>query len=493
MTILLNAENVSVHAGAEQLVEPVSITLQAGRPFTILGETGSGKSLLAQAIVGTLPDGLRASGQVTLDGHTLDLARPGGHRALWGRVIGVLPQEPWLSLDPLMKARAQVAEGHALVRSLSWENAGKAADRDLAELGLDGAGDRRPDQLSGGMAQRVAFAAARAAGARIVVADEPTKGLDVARRDDVIELLMCEVQEGGALLTITHDLALARRMGGDLAVVLKGKVVERGPADQVLTNPQHDYTRRLIAADPSSWPQGLRRPPQGAPVLSARDLSVTRGGKRLFEGLDIDLHPGEIVGIWGPSGCGKSTLGDILLGLAHPDRGTVTRCAGIAPVRFQKLYQDPPSAFPRHVRLGQALDDLVRLHGLNAARIPGLMERLRLSPILLSRRPTGVSGGELQRLALLRVLLLDPVFLFADEPTSRLDLITQAEVTELLSEAARETGMALLIVSHDPDLLDRTADRVISLGTAPESDAGVPRGVPRAGRGECLRDRVASA
>ncbi|WP_277749591.1 ATP-binding cassette domain-containing protein [Paenirhodobacter populi] len=118
----------------------------------------------------------------------------------------------------------------------------------MAELGLESAGDRRPYQLSGGMAQRVAFAAARAAGARIVVADEPTRGLDVARRDDVIELLMREVREGGALLTITHDLALARRMGGGLAVVLKGKVVERGPADQVLTNPQHDYSRRLIVS-----------------------------------------------------------------------------------------------------------------------------------------------------------------------------------------------------------------------------------------------------
>ncbi|MFT3689134.1 ABC transporter ATP-binding protein [Paenirhodobacter sp.] len=469
MTILLNAETIAVHAGAEELVEPVSLTLHAGRPFTILGETGSGKSLLAQAIIGTLPAGLRATGRVTLDGHDLDLARPGGHRALWGRVIGVLPQEPWLSLDPLMKARAQVAEGHALVRGLSWGAAGGAADRDLADLGLDGAGDRRPDQLSGGMAQRVAFAAARTGGARIVVADEPTKGLDVARRDDVIDLLMREVAEGGGLLTITHDLALARRMGGDLAVVLKGKVIERGPADQVLSNPQHPYTRRLIAADPASWPEGRPRAPKGVPVLEAKGLGIARGGRMLFQGLDLALHPGEIIGVTGPSGCGKSTLGDVLLGLARPDHGTVARGGG-APVRFQKLYQDPPSAFPRHVPLGRALDDLVRLHRLDAGRIPALMERLRLAPVLLGRRPTEVSGGELQRLALLRVLLLDPLFLFADEPTSRLDLITQAEVTELLAETARETGMALLIVSHDADLIRKTADRALELGGGDAAD-----------------------
>lgn len=475
MTDLLSANDISVHAGVDQLVAPVSLALAAGRPFTILGETGSGKSLLAQAIIGTLPSGLRAEGQVTLEGHALDLARPGGHRALWGRVIGVLPQEPWLSLDPLMRARAQVAEGHALVRGLGWAEAGAAADRDLAGLGLQDAGDRRPDQLSGGMAQRVAFAAARTGGARIVVADEPTKGLDVARRDEVIALLLHEVQAGGALLTITHELALARRMGGELAVMLKGRVVERGPAEQVLSNPRHDYTRRLIAADPANWPKRPPRPVAGDPVLRAEGLAVSRGGRRLFAGLDLDLHSGQITGIWGPSGCGKSTLGDLLLGLARPEEGRVTRRAGLAPQRFQKLYQDPPSAFPRTRPLGRALDDLVRLHRLDRTRIPALMARLRLNPILLTRRPTEVSGGELQRLALLRLLLLDPVFLFADEPTSRLDLITQAEVTALLVEIARETGMALLIVSHDPDLLACTADRVISLDPAKTATGGMPR------------------
>lgn len=463
MTALLEARDITVRSGTSRLVAPISLCLQPGRPFTILGETGSGKSLLAQAIIGTLPPSLHATGQVTVLGQPLDLAQPGHHRPLWGRTIGILPQEPWLALDPLMKAQAQVAESHALVRGLSPGAARAQAARDLDALGLGHAGKNRPDQLSGGMAQRVAFAAARAGGARIVIADEPTKGLDAARRDEILALLLREVADGGALLTITHDLALARGLGGDIAVIRGGEVVEQGPAATVLTTPRHPYTRRLIDAEPAAWPDPAPRDISGTPVLQGRSLAIRRGGRMLFENLDITVAQGEILGISGPSGCGKSTLGDILLGLLPPDLGQVTRAPGISPVRFQKIYQDPPSAFPRHIPLGQTMNDLLRRHRLDASRIPALLDRLRLSPALLSRRPDDVSGGELQRLALLRILLLDPVFLFADEPTSRLDPITQAEVTALMSEIARETGMALLIVSHDADLVRKTADRVLRL------------------------------
>lgn len=467
MSLLLSAEGISVHAGGECLVRTASLALHAGRPLTILGETGSGKSLLAQAIIGTLPPGLRAEGRVKVAGQVLDPGQPAAFRALWGRQIGILPQEPWLSLDPLMSAAAQVSEGHALVRGLPWAQARAAAARDLAQLGLVQAGRQRPDQLSGGMAQRAAFAAARAGGARIVIADEPTKGLDADRRDEIGRLLLAGTAAGGGLMTITHDLALARALDGDLVVVREGRIVEQGRAAQVLAHPQDEYTRALIAADPSAWPHPHPQPQPhevaGAPILSARDLTVMRGGRVLISNCDVELYPGQIVGIWGPSGCGKSTLGDALLGLVPLAGGTVTRAPGCAAVRFQKLYQDPPSAFPGSVTLGRALADLVARHGLDRRRIGALLDRLRLSPRLLQRRPDEVSGGELQRLALLRVLLLDPVFLFADEPTSRLDLITQAEVTRLMVQVARDTGMGLLIVSHDADLLAKVADQVIRL------------------------------
>lgn len=461
MTVLLTVEDLTV-VSTDAILRPTGLTLRAGRPLTILGQTGSGKSLLAQAIMGVLPDGLTAAGRVLLDGRDL-LAMPAGERrALWGRTIGLLPQEPWLALDPTMRAGAQVAETHRLVAGRTAADADAAARADLAHLGLADAFGKLPGELSGGMAQRVAFAAARAGRARIVIADEPTKGLDADRRDDAVALLLREVEEGGGLLTITHDVAVARQLGGDVLVMREGEVVEQGPAEEVLRAPRSAYARDLLAAEPSSWPK-LPPRPAGDVVLRAEGLAKARGGKPLFDGLDLEIRAGEIVGVGGPSGCGKSTLGGLLLGLVQPDRGSVWRKPGIGRHRFQKLYQDPPAAFPPHASLRQTLSDLVRLHRLDWSEVDWLMDRLRLSPALLDRRPREVSGGELQRLALLRVLLLDPVFLFADEPTSRLDLVTQQETVALLTGIARNRGCAVLLVSHDRGLLDRTADRRIAL------------------------------
>jgi peptide/nickel transport system ATP-binding protein len=465
MTILLSVEAASVSAVTGEIVAPVSFSLKAGRPFTILGETGSGKSLLAQAIIGVLPEGLTATGSVEIEGQTLSLAEPKLFRPLWGRKVGVLPQEPWLALDPTMVALEQVAEGHRYLGRLGEDESIAAARTDLEALGVLDAEAKLPGQLSGGMAQRVAFAAARAGGARIIIADEPTKGLDVNRRDEVIALLMQEVAAGGTVLVITHDLALARQMGGDLAVMLEGKIIEAGDAADVLNAPSHDYTRRLIAAEPENWgPRTSAAPEDTDPILIASGLAKTRGGKMLFSGQELSLRPGEIVGITGPSGSGKSSLGDVLLGLLKADAGQVTRLPQAKPVRYQKLYQDPPSAFPQKITLGEAIADLVRLHRLDASRVQPLMERLRLSPVLLTRLPTEVSGGELQRFALLRVLLLDPVFLFADEPTSRLDLITQQETIDLLTELARERNCAVLLVSHDAVMIEKTCDRQVQIG-----------------------------
>lgn len=463
---LLKAEDITVRDGGTTLLAPLSLVLEPGEPLVVLGETGSGKSLMAQALIGTLPPELQAKGRVALGDRVLNAGDPARFRGLWGRVIGVLPQEPWLSLDPLMRTDRQVAEAHALVRGLPGPDALARATADLEALGLVGAVGRYPHQLSGGMAQRVAIAAARAGGAQIVIADEPTKGLDAARRDDVVSLLLSEMGESGGLLVITHDLALARRIGGRLIVLRAGAVVESGTTREIFAAPRAAYTKELFAADPENWSPRRKRAGTGAAVIGAKDLSVARAGRTLFSGLSFEIPAGGILGVTGPSGCGKSSLGDALLELVAPARGTVARTPEAHPFAFQKLYQDPVAAFPRKQSLGKTLRDTLGLTKGQHPNIGTLLDALGLDPCLLARRPGAVSGGELQRFALLRILLRQPSFVFADEPTSRLDPITQAKVIELLIRTAEQDNVALMLVSHDHALIRNTGDAVLSLDPA---------------------------
>lgn len=464
MTGHLVIEDLAVAApDGTPLVGGVTLSAAPGRLLTLLGETGSGKSLVVQAAMGVLPAGLSAAGRITLDG----VALPAGpaRRSLWGRRLAMLPQEPWLALDLTMRALGQVAEVYRLVRGLSPPAAEAEARARLAELGLAEAARHYPFQLSGGMAQRLALAVLRAADAPVLLADEPTKGLDAPRRDEVAARLREEADRGRTLITVTHDIAVARAIGGTLAVMLEGQVVEQGPADAVLTRPTADYTRRLLAADPTVWPLrgAATTPPAGQPVVEGTSLVRGFGDRPVLRGADLAVRRGEVVAVLGPSGCGKTTLGDLLLGLLRPEAGQVRRAPGIAPWRFQKLYQDPPSAFVPHQTMRRALSDLGGRHGLAWPVFEALLSQLRLAPALLDRRPNEISGGELQRFALVRALALDPVFLFADEPTSRLDLITQQEVALLLRSLAKEHGLGLLLVTHDRALAERLADRVLAL------------------------------
>ncbi|MFK3909410.1 ABC transporter ATP-binding protein [Pseudomonas monteilii] len=483
MKPLLNTHALEIRTAHAQLVEPLSIELFPGEVLSIIGETGSGKSLFAQGVVGNLPAGLHARGQVAFGSGFAEDGQDTGRQALWGREIAVLPQEPWLSLDPTMRAQAQVSETYQYVVGTPPDQARAQATRDLGRLGLAHTQDRYPFQLSGGMAQRLAFAATHAGGAKVMVADEPTKGLDSARIGEVISLLKAGLEDGGALLIITHDMDVARRLGGKVMIMLKGTIVENGLAEEVLDHPQHPYTQRLLNADPARWPAPAPRPLGGEPVVRVRDLSVSRGGQTLFSHLDFEVRAGEIVGVTGPSGCGKSTLGDVILGLMEAQQGRIERQPGTPRVAYQKLFQDPVAAFPPTVTLARNLNDLVKLHRLDANRIGPLLTRLRLEPALLNRLPGNVSGGELQRFSLLRVLLLDPVFIFADEPSSRLDLITQQEMLTLLVETAREQGTAVLLVSHDEALIEAVSDQRIRLGVqapapACASAAASPRPSP---------------
>ncbi|WP_222429732.1 ABC transporter ATP-binding protein [Cobetia crustatorum] len=471
--IVLEAEAVSVMlrgavSAQPPLLSPLSLSLQAGEPLVVIGETGSGKSLLAQALLGTLPRELAASGSLWLDGTEYPLHTPANRQPLWGRRMAVLPQEPWLALDPLMKVVKQVGEAYRLVARSGAQASRQAAQADLAQLGIAAASEQLPGKLSGGMAQRVAFAAARAGGAPLLIADEPTKGLDAVRVSEIGDMLLKSLAETprAGLLVITHDMALARQIGGRLMVMCKGEVIEQGETREVMAAPTHPYTRRLIAAAPEAWPEVPRSmcdaPAESSSrkaIIRAEGLTVARSKQPLLRDVNLSMSNGEIVGIQGVSGCGKSSLGDALLGLLASREGQVLR--DDVAMHYQKLYQDPVAIFPPYRTLGRLLKDIISRHRLDDGELPGLMERLALAPELLARLPGQVSGGELQRFALLQLMLIKPRFIFADEPTSRLDPLVQQEVIAQMVAMVREQGMALMLVSHDTALLRKVADRVL--------------------------------
>ena len=466
MTPSLQVEGLSVSSREGPLVRSVSFSVQGGIATTLIGETGSGKSLIAQAIAGQLPRELAVSGSIWING--LDVISHPEVRRLREHRLAVLPQEPWLALDPTMRAGAQVFEVFHYVRSLASPSARRAASEMLASLSVAHAEMRYPFQLSGGMCQRVAIAMTRAADPDVLLVDEPTKGLDAALRDRVVVQLQEELAAGRALLTITHDIGVARALGGTIAVMLDGVIVEQGPSEQVLDAPRHDYTRRLVMADPACWPDQVG-PVTGHRVVAGKGLVKKFGKQVLFDGFDIEIGAGETVALLGASGCGKTTIGNILLNLVWPDSGTLWRDSTIHPVRYQKIYQDPPAAFAPRQTVGAGLAHLARRMAVPRFQIDSLLEQLHLSSALLERTPGQLSGGELQRFAILRSLLVDPVFLFADEPTSRLDPLIQQDVMLLLRKIITEREIALLLVTHDHVLADKSARRIVPMPAKQEA------------------------
>ncbi len=467
MSHLIRVEALSVKSKQSVLVEPISFRLDRRRPLTILGETGAGKSLIAAALTGTLPSELKSTGQIYLSDNLISEKEL---QQTWGKEIALLPQEPWLALDPIMPVYTQIEEVHRLVNQSVAKVAQTNTEHALQSMNLAQAKSKYPFQLSGGMAQRIAYLCATQAGGELLLADEPTKGLDRAHCHIIGDMLSEHAQRGG-LITITHDIALAQRLGGDIIVMKQGKVVETGCVEDVLANPQSDYTTALIESNPQHWPK--RASVQSdKPLLSVNALSLVRNQATLFENVSFSLNQGEVLGVYGQSGCGKTSLADALLGLLTPSKGNISYHQTVGVGQKLKLYQDPPSAFSSHVTLLQLLDDLQSIHPFDSAEVLPLMKQLKLDTSLLDRTSRQISGGELQRFAILRALLMKPKLLIADEPTSRLDPITAAETLQLLTSLATERQCSLMIIGHDQVALEKLCDKVIDLHQyAPTSES----------------------
>ena len=477
MTEALAVEGLHIRdASGNAVIEGISFAIRRGGALTLIGETGSGKSLVALALLGLLPSGMKATGTIALAGaRPFDAADGRGLQALWRRHLMLVPQEPAAALDPIMRVRRQLALAGLV---------GAKVDVALRAVDLgDEDGGKFGFELSGGMAQRVLVATALGTGAPVVVADEPTKCLDPERVGQVIGLLRRLLLDGRSLFVITHDRRLAQSLPGQLAILHGGRIVENGRAEDVIAAPRSAFGRAWMASDPAAWPACARGCDRSRLALSAHGLSFAWPGRPpLFRELDLHLPRGAILGIDGPSGCGKTTLGDVLLGLRRPSAGSVEwagedivgRPDAIRPMRrrYQKLHQEPAAAFIPGLPLRRQFEALrLVVPGFDASRaLPELLDRLKLRHALIDRRPEELSGGEAQRMSLARVLALDPHVIVADEPTSRLDPVVQRETMALLREQVEARGISVVMVSHDASLLRAVADETISLARAP----GVP-------------------
>lgn len=452
----LAVEQLTIATPDRVIVENVSLNIASGAILAVLGETGSGKSLIGSAIMGLIPPGVSVSGRIIVNGRSYDACDRAALRSLWSKDLFLLPQEPLSALAPLLGAEAQVAE------QIKAPTASAIAAAALSAMQLDSQHHRkRPFELSGGMAQRVMAAIASVTRAGVVLADEPTKGLDADRRDVVAEVFSVLRESGRAILLITHDIALVRSLADQIAFLDERTVIESGPARAVLSEPRTDYARRYIASDPATWEPRPYERSHTPKVIEADHLRIGIGNRVLADNLNFHCHAGHISALLGKSGIGKTTLGRTLLGQDSPLGGSIRRPIAERGRLVQKLHQDPTRVFSPWQSLGRSIEDLRHLpDGKRVlSEIPELMQRFGLRTDLLNRRPHQISGGEAQRLALVRILAMKPQLLIADEPTSRLDPPVQEQVIRYLRKVADEDELAILLITHDRDLATAIADR----------------------------------
>ncbi|TWT10861.1 ABC transporter ATP-binding protein [Reyranella sp. CPCC 100927] len=489
---LLSVEGLKLRATGigSLVVDDVSFTIGRGEFLAVVGESGSGKTMAARAILGLLPPAIaRVDGRIRLDGEDLTQATPERLRQLRGPAIGMVFQEPMVSLNPALTIGTQMAEGLKLHRRLSPQD---IRDKSIEMLQRVQIRDPErclaafPHEFSGGMRQRIMLASVMLLRPSLLIADEPTTALDTLVQREVLDLMVeLARQEGTAVMLITHNLGLVARYAQRAVVLQRGKLVESGPAQQILSAPTHPYTRQLVDALPHRE-AAARRDAPGEPVIAARGLEVTFGGRRrLFgkrpsvravDGVDLEVRAGETVAVVGGSGSGKTTLGRAMLRLIPASggqvlfRGNDVLSADRATLRAfrlgcQLVFQDPYSSLDPRLRVGQTVAEPLRhVPELGAAdkarRVEEVLEEVGLGGF--SRRlPHELSGGQRQRVAIARAIVRRPVFVVADEPVSALDMTIQKQVLTLFRDLQRQRGFACLFISHDLAAVEEVADRVV--------------------------------
>jgi ABC-type glutathione transport system ATPase component len=472
-----------------EAVSEVSFSVERGEILCLVGESGSGKTVIAHAIMGLLPNTLElAGGAVRLEAEELTRASASRRRALRGARMAMIFQEPMTALNPVMTCGAQIDEVLRYhTRNSAAERRARAVEL-IGEVALPDAErmlEAYPHQLSGGQRQRIGIAIALALGPALLIADEPTTALDVTTQAQILRLIVeLQRRHGMAVLFVTHDFGVVADIAHRIAVLQAGRLVEVGDKAAVLTRPQHEYTRMLIAAVPTLKPRARAERSDAPIVLATRALSKTyverswlRAKREVAAVSDVTLEvrKGQTLGLVGESGSGKTTVARCIVRLIAPTRGEILlgtadlarlRARELRPLRrrVQMVFQDPYRSLNPRRSVGEAIIEgplnygVPRREALERAR--RLMELVRMDPAALGRYPHQFSGGQRQRICIARALALEPELLVADEAVSALDVSVQAQVLRLLEEIRTRLDLAMLFITHDLRVAAQVCDQV---------------------------------